>query len=155
MLSALPIVSLGNSAAACGSSAAVSCAAYLDQQNDPTPITPRTRRAAPGCCAGIIGAVVWLIVSVVLNALDGAPSRAVRGRVRTNGTRHTARSVRAMLESFGAGSSFRFVFGFVVFSSSWVRSSPRSAVCSVRPFSAAMCRPHSGGPMMPPPLPPQ
>ena len=43
-------------------------AAYLDQQNDPRPITAG-RGAWNGFLAGVIGAVVWLAVSMALDVV--------------------------------------------------------------------------------------
>ena len=78
-------------------------AAYLDQQSDPTPITPG-RGALTGLVSGIIGSVVWLIVSVVLNALMAPLQRRFAGEfLRT--ARDIPPEVRAMIESFGVPSA--------------------------------------------------
>jgi hypothetical protein len=66
VLSALPIVSIGNCCCCLWIVGGGMVAAYLDQQNNPQPITV-ARGARAGVLAGIVGAFVWLVVSLALD----------------------------------------------------------------------------------------
>jgi hypothetical protein len=124
-------------------------AAYLDQQSDPRPITVG-RGALTGFLAGIVGAVVWLIVSVALNAVMAPLQEQFAGDfIRT--TRDLPPEVRAMFESFGANSSLRFTLGFVVFLCVGAIFSTLGGVLGAAFFRKDV-PPALGGP--PPPLPP-
>ena len=52
--------------------------AYLDQQNDPRPITAG-RGAFTGFLSGLIGAFVWLVVSIVVNLALAPIQRQLAG----------------------------------------------------------------------------
>ena len=68
MLSALPVVNLGNACCCLWVICGGVLGAYLDQQNDSRPITVG-RGAFTGFISGLIGSLVWLIVSIVVNIL--------------------------------------------------------------------------------------
>ena len=112
MLSALPVVNLGNACCCLWVICGGVLGAYLDQQNDPRPITVG-RGAFTGFLSGIIGSLVWLIVSIVVNLLMAPLQRRLAGDFARN-ARDLPPEVRTMLESFGANPSLGLVFGFVV-----------------------------------------
>jgi hypothetical protein len=126
-------------------------AAYLEQQRDPTPITPG-RGALTGLVSGIIGAVVWLIASVALNALMAPLQQRLAGEFMRS-ARDIPPEVRAMVESFGANSSLRVVFGFVLFLCVGAIFSTLGGVLGAAFFRNDV-PPALGGPTAPPPLPP-
>jgi len=68
VLSALPLVGAGNCCCGLWVVSGGLLAAYLDQQNDPRPTTVG-RGALAGFIAGIIGALVFLVLSIVFDAL--------------------------------------------------------------------------------------
>lgn len=68
VLSALPLVGAGNCCCGLWIISGGLLAAYLDQQNDPRPTTVG-RGALAGFIAGIIGALVFLVLSIVFDAL--------------------------------------------------------------------------------------
>jgi len=126
-------------------------AAYLEQQRDPTPITPG-RGALTGLVSGVIGAVVWLIASVALNALMAPLQQRLAGEFMRS-ARDIPPEVRAMVESFGANSSLRVVFGFVLFLCVGAIFSTLGGVLGAAFFRNDV-PPALGGPTAPPPLPP-
>jgi acetyl-CoA synthetase len=102
VLSALPVVNLGNACCCLWVICGGVLGAYLDQQNDPRPMTVG-RGAFTGLVAGIIGSLVWLIVSIVVNLLMAPLQRRLAddfARMRAT----CLPEVRTMLESFGAES---------------------------------------------------
>ena len=69
VLSALPIVNLGNYCCCCAWVIGGGLvAAYVDRQNNPALITP-ARGAQAGLLAGVIGAFVWLVLSRALESM--------------------------------------------------------------------------------------
>jgi hypothetical protein len=74
VLSALPIVSIGNMCCCLWVVAGGLVAAYILQQNHPAPITPGDG-ALVGFMAGMFGAVVYVIVSVPVNLVSGPVQR--------------------------------------------------------------------------------
>lgn len=68
VLSALPVVGAGNCCCGLWIVSGGVLAAYLDQQNDPRPTTVG-RGALAGFIAGLIGAIVWLVVSIPLDVV--------------------------------------------------------------------------------------
>ena len=88
VLSALPVVSWGNCCClwiVCGGV----LAAYLDQQNDPRPITAG-RGALNGFLAGVIGAFVWLLVSIALDVVLAPIRERLASGADSCGPRHAA-----------------------------------------------------------------
>ena len=112
MLSALPVVNLGNACCCLWVICGGLLGAYIDQQNDPRPITPG-RGALTGFLSGIIGSFVWLIVSIAVNLLMAPLQRRLAGDLTRN-ARDLPPEVRTMLESLGANPSIGLVFGVIV-----------------------------------------
>lgn len=70
VLSALPVVNLGNCCCCLWVVAGGAIAAWLLQQNDPAPVST-SDAAVAGLLAGLVGAVVSTVVSIPLNLLTG------------------------------------------------------------------------------------
>ena len=151
VLSALPIVSLGNCCCMWIIGGGF-LAAYIQQQNDPRPFTA-SRGAIVGIGAGLVGAVVWLVISLAVDVALAPLQRRVLGEiVRT--ARDMPPEARAFLRSMAAGGSpFRYVFGFALM---LFLGTPFAALGGV--LGAAFFRPDVppalGGPIPPPPTPP-
>jgi hypothetical protein len=152
VLSALPIVNLGNFCCCLWVICGGVLGAYLDQQNDPRPITVG-RGAFTGLLSGMIGAVVWLVISIVLNAVM-RPLQERFARDFASNARDLPPEVRAMLESLGANPSIGLVFGFVVLLVAGAIFATLGGVLGAAFFRNDV-PPALGGPPEPPPLPPQ
>jgi hypothetical protein len=127
-------------------------AAYLDQQHDPRPITVG-RGALTGLLSGIIGALVWLIVSIAVNLLL-APLRQGALADFTRNARDLPPEVRTMLETLGANPSIGLIFGFIMFLFVGAIFATLGGVLGAAFFRNDV-PPALGGPPEPPPLPPQ
>jgi len=79
LLSALPIVSVGNCCCLWVISGGV-VAAYLLQQNEPGPIT-QGDGALVGLLAGLVGACIYLVVSIPMSMVLGGMERELMQRV--------------------------------------------------------------------------
>ena len=112
VLSALPIVNVANCCCLWIMGGGL-LSAYLVQQDDPRPITVG-RGARAGLLAGLIGAFVWLFVSMALNAVI-APlqERMVDAMIRN--AQDMPPDVREWLDLLAnrASSPFRYVLGFL------------------------------------------
>jgi hypothetical protein len=126
--------------------------AYLDQQNDPRPITAG-RGAFTGFLSGLIGSLVWLVVSIVVNLALAPIQRRMAGDFVRN-ARDLPPEVRTMLESLGANPSIGLVFGFIVMLFTGVVFATLGGVLGAAFFRNDV-PPALGGPTDPPPLPPQ
>jgi len=126
-------------------------AAYLDQQNDPRPITAG-RGAWNGFLAGMIGAVVWLVVSVALDVVL-APMRERLASEIIRVARDMPPEARAALESIGTSSSVGYIFNFIVLLCAGGILSTLGGVLGAAFFRNDV-PPALGGPSQPPPLPP-
>ena len=139
VLSALPVVSVGNCCCLWIVGGGV-LAAYLDQQNEPRPITAG-RGALTGLLAGVIGAFVWLIV------VDGARRRAgaAAGAARRASSLRNARDMPPEVRAMARDRSAPVVVGRLRLrlrraAVSPARSSRRSAACSAPRSSGTTCR---------------
>jgi hypothetical protein len=150
VLSSLPIVNLCNCCCVwvLGGGA---LAAYLQQQNQPAPMTV-AQGARAGLLAGIVAAFVWLFVSQAL-AVVMAPLQERLASELLRGARDMPPELRQLFESAREGSSAGgYILGFflMLFGGSAV-SAAGGAV------GAAYFRndvpPALGGPVTPPPLP--
>jgi hypothetical protein len=151
VLSALPVVNLGNVCCCLWVLCGGVLGAYLDQQNDPRPITAG-RGALTGLLSGVIGSFVWLVTSVVVNlALAPIQRRLADDFVRN--ARDLPPEVRTMLESLGANPTIGLVFGFVVMLFAGAIFATLGGVLGAAFFRNDV-PPALGGPGEPPPLPP-
>ena len=152
VLSGLPLVGLGNLCCCLWVVSGGVLAAYLDQQNDPRPITVG-RGALTGLLSGIIGSLVWLIVSITVN-LALAPLREGALADFTRNARDLPPEVARMLETLGANPSIGLIFGFVMFLFAGSIFATLGGILGAAFFRNDV-PPALGGPPEPPPLPPQ
>ena len=150
ILSALPIISIGNCCCCLWIVAGGVIAAYLRQQNEARPLTPLDGAAA-GALAGVAGAVVWFLVSSLLDPVIAPMQDALLSEIARN-AEDIPPDVREMLESMrnrGSGGSYAAGFAILLFFGSIV-----AAVGGL--IGAVYFRkdvpPALGGPIEPPPL---
>jgi hypothetical protein len=151
ILSALPVISLGNCCCLWIVSGGV-LAAYLDQQNDPRPTTVG-RGAFNGFLAGVIGALVWLVVSIALDAVM-APIRERLAGDLIRMAPDMPPEARAWLESIGPSSSVGYAFNFFLTLCLGGVFSTLGGMLGAT-FFRNNVPPALGGPIEPPPLPPE
>jgi len=149
VLSALPIVQICNCCCLWIVGGGV-LAAYLQQQNQPAPLTV-TGGARTGLIAGVVGAFVWLLLSQALDVVLAPIQERLADEVLRN-ARDIPPNVRAWLESTRAEGSGGYVFGFFML---LIVGSVASALGGA--IGASYFRndvpPALGGPVAPPPLP--
>jgi hypothetical protein len=149
VLSALPIVQLCNCCCLWIVGGGV-LAAYLEQQNQPAPLTT-TGGARVGLIAGIVGAFVWLLISQALDVVM-APLQQRLTEELLRSASDIPPNVRAWLESARAEGSGGYGFGFLLL---LIGGSIAAALGGA--VGAAYFRndvpPALGGPIAPPPLP--
>jgi hypothetical protein len=87
-------------------------AAYLNQQNDPRPITAG-RGALAGLLSGVIGAAVWLITALALGALI-APFQERVSSLVLRGAPDLPPEVRAVFDNLGSSSGWEYAVSFVL-----------------------------------------
>ena len=113
VLSALPIVSLGNYCCCCAwiiGGGVV--AAYIDQQNSTVPVPP-VRGAQAGLLAGVVGAVVWLILSRALDSVLAPYMQELVTQIANNAS-DMPPEARAWLDSLGSYEGSRYAAGFAL-----------------------------------------
>jgi hypothetical protein len=98
VLSALPIVSVGNACCCLWVVSGGVIAAYLFQQNRTTAITPADG-ALVGLLAGLIGAVVQVLVNIPIEFLVSPMQQVIVQRILDMGT--LPPEARTMIERFG------------------------------------------------------
>ena len=111
VLSALPIVQLCNCCCVWIVGGGV-LASYLQQQTQPTTLTV-SGGARVGLIAGLIGAVVWLMVTTVLSVLLAPLNERLLEEVARNAS-DIPPEVREMLENVGANRGAGQVFSFLL-----------------------------------------
>ena len=126
-------------------------AAYLDQQRDSTPITVG-RGAFTGLLAGVVGAVVWMVVASAVGAILAPLERQLADEmIRT--TADAPPEVRRMIEWINANAGFAAAIGFL---GRLVGGAIFATFGGI--LGAAFFRndapPALGGPIQPPSLPP-
>jgi hypothetical protein len=87
-------------------------AAYVDQQNDPRPITGG-RGALAGLLAGVTGSVVWLVATIALNALF-EPLRNQLSQAVLRSTPDMPPEVRAVLDNIGSSTALWTTVFFIL-----------------------------------------
>jgi len=97
VLSALPIISIGNCCCCLWIVGGGVIAAYLRQQNEARPLTPLDGAAA-GALAGVAGAFVWFLVSSLLDPVIAPIQDALLTEVARN-AQDIPPDVREVLES--------------------------------------------------------
>ena len=114
VLSALPLISAGNACCCLWVVSGGVIAAYLFQQNQPTPMTP-SDGALVGLLAGLAGALVRAVVAIPIDFIAGPMEQAMLQRIVDMGT--VSPDVRDMLERFNRGGAMGgafFVIGQIV-----------------------------------------
>ena len=113
VLSALPVINLANCCCAWILFGGA-LAAYLMQQGHPEPINTGDG-AVVGLMAGVVGAFVWLLISVPLTAMMAPFEAAIASRALRNATEMSP-ELRAFLETFSGGAAIglSLAFGFFV-----------------------------------------
>jgi hypothetical protein len=151
VLSALPIVSICNCCCLWVIGGGV-LSAYLDQQQDPRPTTA-ARGAMAGLLAGAVGAVVWLMVSTVVNALLAPLQDDILAAVARN-ARDLPPELREWLDSMAAAdpsmAASLFWFGVMLIAGSAFSALGGSIAAT---YFRKDVPPALGGPVPPPPLP--
>jgi hypothetical protein len=97
VLSALPIISVGNACCCLWVVSGGAIAAYLYQQNKTTPITPGDG-ALVGLLAGLAGAVIRTVVSIPIDIIAGPKEQEMLRRVMDSG--NLPPEARDLLEQF-------------------------------------------------------
>jgi hypothetical protein len=152
VLSALPLVGLGNCCCCLWIVSGGVLAAYLDQQNDPRP-TSAGRGALVGVKAGVVGAFVWLIVTLLLQPILEPVQQRVVERLLTI-ARDLPPEVREALEQSDDASGFRYVIDFLGFLVIGVIFSTLGGLLGASFFKNDVPPAVGGGPgAAPPPLP--
>ena len=148
VLSALPVINLANCCCAWILFGGA-LSAYLMQQNHPQPIQSGDG-AIVGLLAGIIGAFVWVIVSVPISVALAPFQSEVTSRVMRDAA-GMAPELRGMIENMSGAPAIGIglIFGFFVM---LVVSSLFGMLGGL--FGALLFRKHQP-PAVPPPLPPQ
>jgi hypothetical protein len=104
VLSALPIISAGNMCCCLWVIAGGVVAAYVLQQNQPTPVEPADG-ALVGLMAGIFGAVIGSVISVPLNMLMGP----LQMRMLEDIVRNMPPEAQSAVRGFGGAGAFSVV----------------------------------------------
>ena len=142
VLSALPIV---NCCCCLWISGGGFLAAYLQSQRQPTSLTI-LQGAGIGVLAGIIGAVVWLLVSTALTPLQ------LRFVEMARSAGDMPPEVQELLQSVEAGGFGGNIIGFVVFLCIGSIISTLGGIAGAAYFKKDV-PPALGGPIDPPPIP--
>lgn len=111
VLSALPLVSAGNLCCCLWVVSGGVVAAYLLQQNQQTPVTAGDG-ALVGLLAGLVGASVYLVLSIPITLLIAPMERAVMRRLMENAG-HMPPAFRDYMGTY-IGGGLRIFFGFVM-----------------------------------------
>jgi hypothetical protein len=144
VLSGLPIIGICNCCCLWVVSGGI-LAAYLEQQNQPVSLT-LAQGARVGLIAGIIGAVIWLVID---SALAPIQARFVSEFMR--GARDLPPELEGLLESIETGTGPGVIYGILL-----------ACLCAIVSTIGGMIGaayfkkdvpPALGGPINPPPLP--
>jgi hypothetical protein len=150
VLSALPIVQLCNCCCVwiAGGGA---LSAYLQQQQGEGPSLTVMSGARVGLLAGLVGAVVWLIVTQALDVVLAPLQERFLAEILRN-ARDMPPEVRTWLESVEAGRSGGYFFGFFLMLSFGSLAAALGGAAGAAYFRKDV-PPALGGPANPPPLP--
>jgi hypothetical protein len=118
VLSALPIISVGNFCCCLWVVCGGAVAAYVLQQNQPAPITPGDSALA-GLLAGIAGAFIYLVLSIPISLLMAPIERIMMERIIDSGRmppefREYAGTYMGGTLKLAIGFFFMLVFGSMV-----------------------------------------
>jgi hypothetical protein len=113
VLSALPIVSMGNACCCLWVLAGGATAAYLLQNSQPAPISAGDG-AAVGFLAGVVGAIVWQVLAIPVTVMMGPIQARMFERLLNSGD--VPDNVRPIFEAMQQNAGFgiaRFIVGSV------------------------------------------
>jgi hypothetical protein len=153
VLSALPIVNIANCCCVWVVGGGV-LAAYLQQQNEGRSL-PVARGAGVGLIAGVVGAFIWLFLSIPLSFVIGpVQERMVQEVLRT--ATDMPPNVRQILEGVSerGSSPFQYVFGFLFHLCAGLIFATAGGAIGAALFTRDV-PPALGGQPTPPPIPPQ
>ena len=120
VLSALPIISVGNACCCLWVVSGGLVASYLFQQNRSTPITPADG-ALVGLLAGLAGAVICFVVSIPIDLLVKPMEQAMLQRVLDMGTLpQEARDIFDRYGRGGAGGGAYFILSSIFSLMFWI-----------------------------------
>jgi hypothetical protein len=147
VLSALPIVNVANCCCLWIFTGGI-LAAYVLQQNESEPIGS-ARGAGVGLMAGVIGAGMWLVVSLLLEPIVGPLQERMMASARNAGDMPP--DMRAWFDMFASRGSLaaRLSLGFLVQLVAGLVFSTLGGL-----VGSAITRPPAGNQAVPPPLPP-
>ena len=112
VLSALPFVGAANCCCCLWIVSGGMLAAYVAGQNQPGSITP-AEGALIGGSAGLIGALIWVPIALVLDMLMAPVQQAIIGSILSN-ARDMPPEARQALEGLAQPASpFRYLIGFI------------------------------------------
>ena len=111
VLSALPIINIGNCCCCMWVLAGGALAVYLRQQNHPV-VVDAAEGMLMGLLAGAIGGVVCAVLSIPLNMLTGPMQAEWMGRI-LEGNNDMPPEVRETVERFMTGSGFALATGLI------------------------------------------
>ena len=144
ILSGLPIIGICNCCCLWIVSGGI-LAAYLEQQNQPASLT-LTQGARVGLIAGLIGAVIWLMIDAALSPIQ---ARFVGDFMR--GARDLPPELQSMLETIEAGRGPGIIYSFLLICLSALVATIGGMIGAA--YFKKDVPPALGGPINPPPLP--
>ena len=152
MLSALPIVNLAN-CCCLWMVAGGALTAYLTQQQSGRPVPP-AQGALAGVAAGLLGAVVWLVVYAILDVVVGPLQQRMMTSI-LEGSVDVPPDVRTLLEQMSeqARSPVRFVVGFFFQAFTGVGFGALGGLLGAVYFKRDVPPALGGNPIEPPPIP--
>ena len=148
VLSALPILNVANCCCLWIVTGGA-LAAYLLQQSESHPIGV-SRAAGVGLLSGVIGAGVWLVISVALDVIM-APLQQRMVDMMVRNSADLPPDVREVLDTLAsrAGGPMRLAVGFAFLLATGIVFATIGAV-----IASSVLRPNPDGRLTPPPLPP-
>jgi hypothetical protein len=144
VLSGLPIIGICNCCCIWIVSGGI-LAAYLEQQNQPMSLT-LTQGARVGLIAGIIGAVIWLLID---SALSPIQARFIGDFMR--GARDLPPELQSMLETIEEGRGPGIIYSLLLVCLSAVVATIGGMIGAA--YFKKDVPPALGGPINPPPIP--
>ena len=112
VLSALPIVGAANCCCCLWIVSGGALAAWVASQNQPATLTPG-EGALIGGSAGLIGALVWVPIALVLDMLMAPVQQALVGSILTNARDMPPEARQALEGLMQPTSPFRYLIGFI------------------------------------------
>jgi hypothetical protein len=112
VLSALPFLGAANCCCCLWIVSGGMLAAYVAGQNQPASVTPG-EGALIGGSAGLIGALIWVPIAIVLDMLMAPVQQAVIGSILSNARDMPPEARQALEGLMQPASAFRYLIGFI------------------------------------------